>query len=51
MVNFWEVEREKATAKTKMRIKKCGKLGLGESAMREKQILKRQERQKERNKQ
>ncbi len=47
MVKFWDVEIDRAIKITKMRIKHMEKHGMGKNAMQEKEILKKQERNKE----
>ncbi len=46
MVNWWDAQIEKGIKLTKMRIKHCEKHGMGDVAMQEKSILKKQERAK-----
>jgi len=46
MVRYWDIQIEKGIRLTKMRIKHCEKHGMGETAMREKSILQKQERHK-----
>ncbi len=47
MVKFWDAAIDKAIKRTEYRIKFAEKNGLGKSAMQEKDILKKQKRQKE----
>ncbi len=47
MVRFWDKQIEDAIKVTKFRIKHLEKHGNGDTAMKEKQILKKQERHKE----
>ncbi len=44
MVRIWDRDVEKGIALTKMRIKHCEKHGMGDTVIREKNILKKQER-------
>ncbi len=47
MVKYWEKQIEIGIKLTKFRIQHCEKHGLGDTAMREKAILKKQERHKQ----
>jgi len=47
MVRFWDEMLDLAIKKTKIRIKYCEDQGIGDSAIKEKAILKKQERKKE----
>jgi len=47
MVDFWRRELEKSIKNTKMRVKHMEKHGVGDTAIKEKIILKKQERQLE----
>jgi len=47
LVRFWDIEIDKAIKVTKMRIKHHEKHGCGETAMRDKKVLQKQERHKE----
>ncbi len=47
MVKFWEVLLDKSIKTTKRRIQFCEKHGIGDTAMKEKSILKKLERKKE----
>ncbi len=47
MVRFWDIQIDKGIKLTKMRIKHLEKHGDGAVAMKEKQILQKQERHKE----
>ncbi len=51
MVKYWDVQIDKGIALTKMRIKHHEKHGCGNSVIQDKEILKRQERNKELRKQ
>ncbi len=46
MVRYWDIQIDKGIKLTKYRIKHCEKHGMGETAMREKAILVKQERHK-----
>jgi len=46
LVRWWDIQIEKGIKLTKMRIAHCEKHGMGDTAMREKSILKKQERHK-----
>jgi len=47
MVKWWDKQIEIGILLTKQRIKHCEKHGMGDCAMQEKQILKKQERAKQ----
>ncbi len=47
MVRWWDFQIERAIKITKMRIKHCEKHGMGDTCIREKNILKKQERHRD----
>ncbi len=47
MVRYWDIQIDKAIKLSKIRIKHLEKHGMGNSAMLEKKILQKQERQRE----